>query len=285
MSATDELPSKPSDHAASERGTPQRWRRPGLPAFMLGVAALAFVVHGFTNGAGVSPGTLAGGLSTTLEFVADAFPPNLDRIGPISAAMLETFEMALIGTGIGVATSVPLAILAARNTTPHPVVYAATRGLIAFLRSVPDLVWGIIFVVTVGLGPEAGVLAIAADTTGFCGRFFADRVEDVEPELIEGLMATGATRGGVVAGAVLPSVLPSFVGTSMFGLESATRSSVVLGVVGAGGIGVELTTSMQLLRYDEALTIILAIFVVVLSVERLAATIRRRIGVAGEVSF
>lgn len=262
-----------------------RWRRPSLPAFVLAVAALAFIVHGFSNGAAVSPATLVGGIGSTAQFVAEALPPDLSRLGPIGAAMLETFEIALLGTVLGVAASVPLAVLAARNTTPHRALYAATRGVIAFLRSVPDLVWGIIFVVTVGLGPEAGVLAIAADTTGFCGRFFADRIEDVEPELIEGLSATGATRGGIVAGAVLPSVLPSFVGTSMFGLESATRSSVVLGVVGAGGIGVELTTSMQLLRYDEALTIILAIFVVVLSVERLAAAIRRRIGVAGEVAF
>lgn len=279
MSTAGQLPGAPP------RSLAPRWGRPSLPAFLLAVAALAFVVHGFTNGASVSPASLVGGLSSTAEFVGEALPPDLTRLAPIGAAMLETFEIALLGTLIGVVTSVPLAILAARNTTPHPVVYAATRSLIAFLRSVPDLVWGIIFVVTVGLGPEAGVLAIAADATGFCGRFFADRVEDVEPELIEGLTATGATRGGILAGAVLPSVLPSFVGTSMFGLENATRSSVVLGVVGAGGIGVELTTSMQLLRYDEALTIILAIFVVVLAVERLAAAIRHRIGVAGEVGF
>lgn len=268
-----------------QRSLPPRSGRPSPLAFLLAVAALAFIVHGFTNGASVSPATLLDGVGSTAEFVGEALPPDLDRLGPIGAAMLETFEMALLGTLIGVVASVPLAILAARNTTPHRVVYGATRGVISFLRSVPDLVWGIIFVVTVGLGPEAGVLAIAAESTGFCGRFFADRIEDVEPELIEGLTATGATRGGILAGAVLPSVLPSFVGTSMFGLESATRSSVVLGVVGAGGIGVELTTSMQLLRYDEALTIILAIFVAVLAVERLASTIRHRLGVAGEVSF
>lgn len=262
-----------------------RWRRPSLPAFLVAIVALALIAHGLTSGAAVSPLSLVDGLGRTAEFVAEAFPPDLARLGPVAEAMLVTLEMALIGTLIGVVASLPLAVLAARNTTPHPIVHVATRAVIAFLRSVPDLVWGIVFVVTVGLGPEAGVLAIAADTAGFCGRFFADRIEDVEPDLIEGLTATGATRGGVLAGGVLPSVLPSFVGTSMFALESATRSSVVLGVVGAGGIGVELTTSMQLLRYDEALTIILAIFVVVLGVERLAAWIRGRVGVGGEVAF
>lgn len=266
-------------------GPGPRWRRPSLPAFAVLVVTLGLVVHGFTDGAAVSPLTIGDGLSRTAEFVAEALPPDLGRIGAVASALLVTLEMALIGTCAGVVASVPLAVLAARNTTPHRIVHGVTRGVIAFLRSVPDLVWGIVFVVTVGLGPEAGVLAIAADTAGFCGRFFADRIEDVEPELIEGLTATGATRGGVLAGGVLPSVLPSFVGTSMFALESATRSSVVLGVVGAGGIGVELTTSMQLLRYDEALTIILAIFVVVLAVERLAAWIRGKVGVAGDVGF
>ena len=269
------------DVAASAR----RWHRPSGGAFVVLIVAVALVLHGFTQGAAVSPVALVDGFGNTAAFVAEAFPPDLARADSVADAMLVTLEMALIGTIFGVAASVPLAILAARNTTPHPIVHAVTRGVIAFLRSVPDLVWGIVFVVTVGLGPEAGVLAIAADTAGFCGRFFADRVEDVEPDLIEGLVATGASRGGVLAGAVLPSVLPSFVGTSMFALESATRSSVVLGVVGAGGIGVELTTSMQLLAYDQALTIILAIFIVVLGVERLAAWIRQRVGVTNDVAF
>ena len=263
----------------------RRWHPPSRGATFVLLVVVALVLHGFTRGAAVSPVALIDGFGHTAAFLAEALPPDLARVESIADAMLVTVEMALIGTIFGVVASVPLAVLAARNTTPHPLVHAITRSTIAFLRAVPDLVWGIVFVVTVGLGPEAGVLAIAADTAGFCGRFFADRIEDVEPDLIEGLVATGAGRGGVLAGAVLPSVLPSFVGTSMFALESATRSSVVLGVVGAGGIGVELTTSMQLLAYDEALTIILAIFIVVLGVERLAAWIRQRVGVTSDIAF
>lgn len=256
---------------------PARWRRPPVAAYVLLVGALAFVVHGSLAGAAVGPATLVEGLGRLLEFVADALPPNLERIGPVSLALLETFEIALIGTMVGLVASLPLAVLAARNTTPVRWVYGLARGLIALFRTVPDLVWAILFVVTVGLGPQAGMLAIAVDATGFCGRFFADRIEDVEDDMLESLSATGAGRGGILTGAVLPSVLPSFIGTAMFQLEHATRSAVVLGVVGAGGIGVELTTSMQLLAYDEALTIILAIFVVILGVERLASAIRRRI--------
>jgi phosphonate transport system permease protein len=264
---------------------PARLRRPSIAGFLVTLGAAALVVHAVSAGAVVAPGTLLAGIGRTGEFAAEAFPPSLDRIDAIAWSMLETFEIALLGTALGVILSIPLAVLAARNTAPHPVVYGATRCIIAFLRSVPDLVWGLIFVVTVGLGPEAGVLAIAVDTAGFCARFFADRIEDVDPDLVESLTATGATRAGILAGAVIPSLAPAFTGISMFALEMATRSSVVLGVVGAGGIGVELTTSMQLLRYSEALTIILFIFVVVLGVERLAATIRKRLGVQGMVAF
>lgn len=264
---------------------PPRWRRPGWGTLAVLLAAAGLLAHAFSAGAVVSPGTLLDGIGRTREFLADAFPPDLGRIEAIAWAMLETFEIALIGTGLGVLLSVPLAILAARNTSPHVGVYAATRTLIAFLRSVPDLVWGLVFVVTVGLGPEAGVLAIAVDTAGFCARFFADRIEDIDADLVESLTATGAGRVAILGGAIVPAVAPAFVGIAMFALEMATRSSVVLGVVGAGGIGVELTTSMQLLRYDEALTIILVIFVVVLSVERLSAAIRRKLGAAGAVAF
>jgi phosphonate transport system permease protein len=168
-------------------------------------------------------------------------------------------------------------VCAARNTAPHPLVYGVARALVALFRTIPDLVWGLIFVVAVGLGPQAGVLAIAVDVMGFCGRFFAESIEEVDPGIVEGLRSTGAGHAGIVVGGVLPACLPSFVATSMFALESSARSSVVLGLVGAGGIGIELAVSMQLLRYREAMTIILAIFVVVLGVERLSSAIRTRV--------
>jgi phosphonate transport system permease protein len=121
------------------------------------------------------------------------------------------------------------------------------------------------------------VLAVAVDVLGLCGRFFAESIEEVDDGVLEGLRSGGAPERAVIAGAVLPTCMPSFAGTSMFALESAVRSSVTIGLVGAGGIGIELSVSMSLLRYDEALTIILAIFVVVLGVERLSAALRRRI--------
>lgn len=256
---------------------PVRIRRPSAFSFVVLVAAVVLVVHGWSSGAKLDLAGLPEGVSRLGEFIVMAFPPDLSRLGPILVALLVTFEMALLGTIIGVVLSVPLGVAAARNTSPHLALYMGARGLISVFRTIPDLIWGIIFVVAVGLGPEAGVLAIAADVMGFCGRFFAERIEEIDGGVIDGLRATGASRSAVVAGAVLPSTLPSFVATSMFALESSTRSSVVLGLVGAGGIGIELTVSMQLLRYDEALTIIFAVFLVVIGVERLSSTIRRKL--------
>lgn len=257
------------------RSMPARWGRPSPFAWITCLVLLAFFVHGVLASE-MTPDRLAGSAGELVEFFAHAVPPETDRRGPVARATVETFEIALVGTAFGAVASVPFALLAARNTTPHPVFYAAARGLISLFRSVPDLVWGLIFIVAVGLGPAAGILAITVDTMGFRGRFFAERVEEIDPGPVKALQATGASVFGVIAGAVVPAAFPSFVATTLFALELATRSAVVLGLVGAGGIGVELATSMQLLRFDEALTIILVIFAVVVAVGRVSAEIRRR---------
>lgn len=268
---------RPAPGPLAPAGPPPRWPRPGVrPVLLLAVVAV-ILAHGYAGGAKLEPATLIDGAGRFADFADRAFPPDLSRLRPILAALVVTFEMALLGTLIGVAASIPLAVAAARNTSPHPFLYGLARGLIGLCRTIPDLVWGLIFVVTVGLGPEAGVLAIAADVMGFCGRFFAEAVEEVDAGITEALRSTGAGRTGVVLAGILPACLPSFVATTMFALESSTRSSVVLGVVGAGGIGIELTVAMQLLRYDEALTIILAIFAVVLGVERVSTAFRRHL--------
>jgi phosphonate transport system permease protein len=268
---------RPAPSSPGSSGPPERFARPSAAAFVSVIVVAAFVIHGWVGGVALSPADLVEGVGRLGDFLADAFPPDVHRIGPILSSLLVTFEIALLGTLIGVALSVPLAVAAASNTTPHRLVYLITRGFISTCRTIPDLVWALIFVVSVGLGPQAGVLAIAVDVLGLCGRFFAESIEEVDDGVLEGLRAGGAPEHAVVAGAVLPTCLPSFAGTSMFALEGAVRSSVTIGLVGAGGIGIELSTSMSLLRYDEALTIILAIFVVVLGVERFSAALRRRV--------
>ena len=255
---------------------PARFARPSLPAFMAYFLLAAFLLWSF-QGAGWSFAELGRGGPALLDFLARTWPPSLARFDSVGLALLETFQMALVGTFVGVLLSLPLAVLAARGLLGSRLLYGAARGLIALFRTVPDLVWALIFVITVGLGPFAGTLAIVVDTMGFCGRFFAEAMEDVDKNPSEALRSVGAGRLDTICCAVLPAALPAFVTTSLFALEKATRSSVILGLVGAGGIGLELKVAMDLFEYQEAMTIILMIFVLVLLVERSGALLRRRI--------
>jgi phosphonate transport system permease protein len=261
---------------AKPRLLPPRFERPGIVSFLAYLLALAFFILA-VEGAKISAADLVTGLPYMGDLLARMVPPDLSRIGPISRALLETFQMALVGTALGVVCSLPLAVLATRRLSPHPAVYYAARGLISWFRTVPDLIWALFFVVTVGLGPFAGTLALMVDTMGFCGKFFAEAMEETEPGPQEALTALGARRSGIICSAVIPAALPSFINTALFSLEKATRSSVVLGLVGAGGIGIELKVAMDLFEYPTAATIILCIFALVLVVERVSSSLRQRI--------
>lgn len=255
---------------------PPRFQHPPLVWWLGGVILLGLFFHGIYI-AQLTPERLLSGLGRLGGFLMQAVPPDISRAQSFFWAILITFEMALVGTVIGVILSLPVALLASDNTTPNPKVRLVTRSLVAAVRTIPDLVWALVFVVAIGLGPAAGILTIAVDILGFCGRFFSERIEELEPGPIEALTATGASRLGVILGAVFPCAFPSFVATSLYGVEKSIRSAVVLGLVGAGGIGVELSTSMRLFRYDQALTIIIMIWLVVTASEQVSSNIRRRV--------
>ena len=256
--------------------TPARFERPSAAALALWIGAAAFLIASL-QGIGFSASGLVSGAPHIGRMLGEMFPPGLERAGPVGKALVETFQMALVGTGAGVLLSLPLAVLATRHLSPNVLVYQAARSLIALFRTVPDLVWALFFVVAVGLGPFAGTLAITVDIIGFCGRFFAEAMEEADRGPQEALHALGAGRGAVIAAAVIPAAMPSLINTSLFSLEKATRSSVVLGLVGAGGIGIELQVSMDLFRYAEASAIIMAIFALVVVVEQCSAWLRRRL--------
>lgn len=257
-------------------GLPSRLALPSLPQFALYLmCVLLFTVS--VNGVGVSPGDLVTGIPHMGRILSEMVPPDLNRLQAMARALVETFQMALVGAVFGVAMSVPLAIFASRTHTPHPLLYHAARLLVSLFRTVPDLVWALFFVASVGLGPFAGALAIMIDTVGFCGRFFAEAMEEVDRGPQEALGALGAGRQAIVVCAVLPAALPSFINTSLFSLEKGTRASVVLGLVGAGGIGIELKAAMDMFRYDQAATTILMILALVVVVEHISTAIRRRV--------
>ena len=262
--------------ASGSSSAPSRVAIPSAVSFLGYFAAVAIIIWSF-SGAGWSFERLASGGAYLADFFARSWPPSVDRMDSIGLAMVETFQIALAGTVAGVIISVPVAILAAKGLVAGRIINTVTRTLLAFLRAVPDLVWALIFVIAVGLGPFAGMLAILVDTLGFCGRFFADDMENADRGPAEALEATGARRADIVACAIVPAAAPAMVSTSLFALEKAVRSSVVLGLVGAGGIGIELKVAFDLFDYQMALTIILMIAVVVVVVEQLGVWTRRSI--------
>mgnify|MGYP000037574345 FL=1 len=264
------------DTTAPTIAPPPRLRRPSPVAWGIGLVFLALLIQGVLV-MEITPARLASGAVNLVDFIGRAIPPNLADLDTVGWAMLETLYIALVGVTAGVLLSVPFAFLAARNTTPHLLVRVATRFLIAAMRTIPDLVWALIFVVAVGLGPLAGVLAIIMDTIGFAARFFSERIEEVDPAPSEALASTGASRLSVIGGAILPETMASMTATSLFSVEKALRSAVTLGLVGAGGIGVELAAAMRLFNYDEALTIIIVILICVLGFEQISSAIRRRV--------
>jgi len=254
---------------------PKRFKRPSVLGIIIGTAFLAFFVLGVSN-ANITFERLGNGVVNLGNFLSRAFPPNANRLEPIAMRMLETLEIALVGTVFGVVLSIPLALFASRNTCSSKFVRGAMRVFISTVRTIPDLVWALIFVISVGLGTFAGILTITIDTMGFCGRFFSERIEELDKGPSQALAATGASKFGVILGSVFPAAFPALVGTSLFSLERAVRAAVVLGLVGAGGIGVELNVAMELRRFDEASMIIIVILVVVLVMEQISGRIRKK---------
>ncbi len=253
-----------------------RYQTPGALSFTMTVLAIAFVIWSLSS-VGLSLERMQRGIPAMGSMVYRMLPPDLERLPQILWSLLVTFQMAVVGAVLGLILSFPLAILAADGLSPHPMVRTLSRGLIAFFRTVPDLVWALIFVIAVGLGPAAGVFAIMVDKIGFAGRFFAEAMEETDKGPREALATIGASRAGVIFSAVVPEAMPSFIATSLFSLEKAVRGSVILGLVGAGGIGVELKVAFDLFAYDTAATIIIAIFLLVLAVEQLSNWVRRKI--------
>ncbi len=237
------------------------------------LVSLALIWAAFT-GIDFSLGTLLAAGPRISRLLSQMWPLDFSSFWSLAAQLWITFLMAICGTTMGIIISLPLVLFAARNLTPHPLVRFVVRGFISFCRTVPDLIWALIFVIVVGLGPIAGALAIMMDSIGFLGKFFSEASEEQDPGPQEAIKAMGGSNLDVAIAVVLPSALPSFVSDALFATEKAVRASVILGLVGAGGIGIELKVAMDLFQYEKAALIILMIFVLVVLVEQVSNRLR-----------
>jgi phosphonate transport system permease protein len=223
------------------------------------------------------PQDLITGVHGMADLIRRAMPPDFSKLPAAVWPTLQTVDIALFGTFVGIIIAVPLALLAAANMTPSRYAYYAARAIIGFTRAVPDLVWALLFVTAVGLGPFPGGLALGVHSVGMLGRLFAETSEQRDMAPIHALQLTGARRIQVFSHGIIPSILPALLGISLYRLDENIRSSLVLGFVGAGGIGFELLTAMNLFQYQEVSLLLIIIFVIVLGAERLSATLRERL--------
>lgn len=225
---------------------------------------------------------LGKGIPNMVDFIGRLLPPDLSIVGRSTIKILETLQMAIVGSLLGSLIAFPLSLLAARNIVSSRVVYNCIRSLFDALRGIHELVWALIFVSMVGLGPFAGVLALTAHVTGALGRYFSEAIETVNPEVINAITSTGANKAQVIIRGVFPEVKPLVMSYYLYYLEHNFRSATVLGLVGAGGIGMELITSLRLFKYQQLSTILIMMILTIMLLDRISAYIRKKITNVGE---
>ncbi|WP_218818900.1 phosphonate ABC transporter, permease protein PhnE [Halorubrum vacuolatum] len=255
------------------------WRRRQLRRLVVVVGLLATVVYTATW-LGFDLGYLwehRGNLQSVLleeMLVPSELLAEFQGDGPaLGWAAIETLAIAAVGTAIGLPLAFCLGVLAAGNVTPRPV-HGPLRLLLGTIRAVPSMVYALLFVILAGLGPVAGVLAIAMGTIGDLGRLFADEMEEIDPRPVEAVMSTGAGLLATTWAARRPQVTTAYVAWTLFYLELNARKSSVLGIVGAGGIGYPLIMAFNARNYTRVMAAILIILVLVVAVEAVATLLR-----------
>ncbi|APX97673.1 phosphonate ABC transporter, permease protein PhnE [Natronorubrum daqingense] len=208
------------------------------------------------------------------DLLGRMYPPNHGYTGEIVGPMIETINIAILGTGLSALLSIPIAYLAASNTTPNRITYVIGRLVITVTRTVSTIIWAIMFVILFGPGAFAGVIAVAIRSIGFIGKLLSEAIEEIDPGQVRALEAAGANDRQQLIYGVAPQVKPLFVGITTHRWDINIRSSTVLGLVGAGGIGLELTARMDVYQWQSVSVILLAILVTVLLSELISAKAR-----------
>jgi phosphonate transport system permease protein len=214
--------------------------------------------------------------STILQLVADALPPDFSRWRNWGRPLLETLSMSIAGTVLGAAAALPLGVLSARTLVHAGWLREPVRVVLNVLRSIPGLIWGVIFVAAVGFGPLPGILALGCQSAGVLGKFFAEILEHADPAPGQALTSQGVSRLGVLRYSVLPQILPRLVDATVYRWEHNLRAATTLGVVGAGGLGLEIITAFHLFEYREASALIIVLVALVTVLNAGGAHVRAR---------
>ncbi len=244
--------------------------------FLLGVPVAAIVLLWSFAGAEFNFSKLGDGAINMGEFLSRLFPPDFSKFGTIFSLLIETLQMAIVGTVLGAVLSLFMAFAASSNIAPKWMYYPA-RWVMNIIRSVPDLVFALMFVSAVGLGPFAGILAMTLGSIGSIGKVYAEAMESVDRGPMSSMQAVGASRRQLIQYGVLPQAAPLLVSYTLLLFEGNVRGATILGLVGAGGIGLELTTAMKMYDYGHLSAIIICIIVLVTLIDQGSALIRKRL--------
>ncbi len=272
--------------------------RRGRPTVLWVSAGFAALLIWSWQGTGVDLGSLFGGegMRQIATYVAKLFPPDVSGVTlrDAGAGVFETFAISLIGSLLSICIAIPLSLLATRTLLYRGILYEGRRlgpaarvvrlslyalgkAMLNLLRTIPEIVWALIFVFMVGLGPFPGVLALGFHTGGVLGKLFAEVLEDVDPAPLEALQATGASRFRILVYGVLPQALPQFVSYALYRWEVNIRAAAMMGFVGAGGLGQRIHVAISLFHEHQLMTLILAIYLIVTLVDALSAYLRTRL--------
>ena len=244
--------------------------------FMLGAVVAALVLVWSFVGAQGNFAKLGEGTVNMGAFLMRLFPPSFDKFDRIFALLIETLQMAIVGTFLGALLSLIVAFGASSNIAPKWLYYP-TRWVMNIIRSVPDLVFALMFVSAVGLGPFAGILAMTLGSIGSIGKVYAEAMEAVDRGPLTAMEAVGASKRQLIQYGVVPQASPLLVSYTLLLFEGNVRGATILGLVGAGGIGLELTTAMKTYDYGHLSAIIICIIILVTLIDQGSALIRKRI--------
>jgi len=260
----------PHDAALIRR---RKARGPGLLR-LLAYAGVLEVLAWSYQGAGIKPVELARDSGNILTLLREFVPPDFSQWRDYVGEMVLTVQIAIWGTGLAVLCAVPCGLLCAGNVAPWWVA-RPVRRMMDVCRSINELVFAMLFVVAVGLGPFAGVLALWVHTTGILAKLFAEAVEAIDPHPVEGVRATGARGIEEIVYGVIPQVMPLWVSFSLYRFESNVRSASVIGLVGAGGIGQMLWEIIRAFQFQQACAIMLVIVAAVTLIDAASQQLRR----------
>jgi phosphonate transport system permease protein len=262
---------------------------PKIRAYTLLLAVLIVGVYIWgLNGTDARPSELVEGIPNIVNFILRLMPPTLemeDKVLPILGtisfptiitAIVETLQMAIIGSSISIILSIPFGLLAARNITPSAVIYQGTRLILNVIRAIPELIWALIFVAAVGLGPFGGVLALGVGSIGSLAKLYAESIEAIDPQQVLALRATGASPLQVFIYSVVPQALPVTASYSLLSFESNVRAATILGLVGAGGVGFILQKYMALFQYHRLTGAVILLAITVTVIDRISAYLRKK---------